>query len=225
MIALLATLWQGDSAFPSGGFAFSNGLEGAAALDAPLDRGKLEVLLATTLRHRWATADRLAVIRAFRAADLVQIGVLDRALEAATLSEPLRTGSRRNGAAFLLSHGRLGTEGAVAFRSAIAAGAALGHLPVAQGWIWRRCGLDEASAVAASGYTVAAGLVNAAVRLGSVGAIDAQGALLASLRVIAECATDDLDDLSVPPTFSSMTPWLDVAAIRQARSNLRLFSN
>ena len=28
MRALLAALWQSDAAFPSGGFAFSNGVEG-----------------------------------------------------------------------------------------------------------------------------------------------------------------------------------------------------
>ena len=222
MQTLLAALWQSDSAFPSGGFAFSNGLEGAAALDPPLDRAKLAAALKATLRFRWATADRLAVLHAFHAGDIGQIGTIDRAFEAATIPEPSRTGSRRNGTALLITHARLGTAGAADYRAAIAAARALGHLPVVQGWLWRQCGLDAASAVAASAYTVAVGIVNAAVRLGSVGAIDAHGALADALSSLD--ASPDFDR-SLPIRFASMTPWLDIAASRQPRSDLRLFAN
>ena len=89
--------------------------------------------------------------------------------------------------------------------------------------MWRRCGLDARAAVAASAYTVVAGLANAAVRLGSLGAIDAQGALGDSLDLVADLARDTYDPSSL--TLSSTTPWLDVAATRHARSALRLFSN
>lgn len=222
MQTLLAALWQGDSAFPSGGFAFSNGLEGAATLDPPLDRAKLTTALVTALRFRWATADRLAVLQAFHATDLEQIGTIDRAFDAATLSEPLRTGSRRNGTSLLITHARLGTAGAADYRTTIAGEQALGHLPVVQGWLWRRCGLDAASAVAASAYTVAMGMVNAAVRLGSVGAIEAHGALAEALDSVDACPTFDP---SAPIRFASMTPWLDIAASRQRRSDLRLFAS
>lgn len=224
MKALLAALWQGDSAFPSGAFAFSNGIEGAAALDGPLDRARLSAVLATTLRFRWATADRVALLHAFHAEGVSRLGAVDRAVEAATVSEPLRVGSRRQGTALLIAHARLGTAGAAAYRASIAGGQALGHLPVAQGWLWRHCGLDEASAVAAGAYTVAAGLVNAAVRLGGVGAIEAQGALGEALDLIAGIAGEVFDP-SAPLFFPSITPWLDIAAARHARSDLRLFSN
>ena len=224
MRTLLATLWQSDSAFPSGGFAFSNGLEGAAALDGPLDRAKLAAALTTTMRCRWATADRLALLHAFHAGDLARIGAIDRAFEAATVPEPLRAGSRRNGAALLLAHARIGTPGASDYRAAITAGGALGHLPVTQGWVWRRCGLDQASAVAASAYTVVAGLVNAAIRLGSVGAIEAHGVLGETLELVAKLA-NTVFDLDAPLSFSSFTPWLDIAATRHARAESRLFSS
>lgn len=222
MQTLLAALWQSDSAFPSGGFAFSNGVEGAAALDPPLDRAKLAASLAATLRFRWATADRLAVLHAFHADDLEQIGAIDRAFEAATVPEPLRTGSRRNGTALLIAHARLGTGGAADYRAAIAAEQALGHLPVVPGWLWRRCGLDAASAVASSAYTVAAAMVNAAVRLGSVGAIDAHGPLADALGSVD---ASPAFDRSAPIRFASMTPGLDIAASRQGRSDLHLFSS
>ncbi len=223
-LSLLTTLWQADSAFPSGSFAFSNGIEGAAALGEPLDAANLAALLAATLRHRWATADRVAMLAAHRAAgDLATVTVTDLAYDAATLPAPLRHGSRRNGVAFLTAHQRLGTQGAAAFRAEIAAGRALGHLPVAQGLVWRNCGLDERLAILTSGYVTASGLVAAAVRLGRIGAVAAQAVLAAIFPLIAEFATE-----APGPTdgeITSMTPWIDIAAIRHSRADLRLFAN
>lgn len=224
MQTLLATLWQSDTAFPSGGFAFSNGIEGAAALDGPLDGPRLDTILAFTLRHRWASADRRAVLHAFHADSIERLATIDQAYEAATLPEPLRAGSRRNGAAFLTAHARLKTQGAAELRAATMRGQCLGHLAVTQGWIWQHCGLDQDSAVAASAYTAVAAMVNAAVRLGTVGAIEAQGVLARTFPIITKLAAapfDPSEDLAFPST----TPWLDIATMRQARSNLRLFSN
>ena len=221
---LLAALWQSDTAFPNGAFAFSNGVEGGAALDPPLDPGKLDRLLASTLIHRWSRTDRIALLHAFGARDVARLVVIDQRLEVATPVEPLRIGSRRNGSAFLTAHGRLGTPGAAAFRAEIAAGRALGHLAVAQGWVWARCGLDRRSAAAASAYGSAAAMVNAAVRLGAVGAIAAQGVLSRALPLIARLVDAPFDP-DADMVLSSMTPWLDLASIRQARAGTRLFSN
>lgn len=224
MTALLLALWQGDSAFPSGSFAFSNGLEGAVALGGPLDRRRLAQLVANTLRFRWASADRLALMRAYRTTEMPRIGALDRLFEAATTAAPLRSGSRRNGSAFLLAHSRLGTPGAADLRAAVASGQALGHLPVAQGWVWRHCEMDEPSAVATSAYTMATSMVQAAVRLGALGAIEAQGALRDSLPLIVALASAK-PEVDEAPAFSTMTPWIDIAGARHSRAPLRLFSN
>ena len=148
MRALLGALWQSDTAFPSGGFAFSNGVEAAVATLGVLDRAALTSLIGATLVRRWAKAERPAILYAFHAESLDRLGAVDAAYEAATLSEPLRLGSRRNGRALLKAHKRLGSPGAAELGEAIAQGLCLGHLPAAQGWIWRRCGLGEAEAVA-----------------------------------------------------------------------------
>jgi len=113
---LLTILQHADSAFPSGSFAFSNGIEGLAAMNAPLDRGGLRDVVGMFLRHRWATSDRIAVALAHRAHnDFNRLAAIDQAVEAATLAEPLRTGSKRNGNALLAAHIRLGTPGAGGF--------------------------------------------------------------------------------------------------------------
>ena len=102
MSGLLTILQHADSAFPSGSFAFSNGIEGLAAMNAPLDRSGLRDVVAMFLRHRWATSDRVAVALTHRAHDdFDDVADIDRAVEAATLAELLRTGSKRNGHALL----------------------------------------------------------------------------------------------------------------------------
>ena len=98
-----------------------------------------------------------------------------------SLSEPMRVGSRRNGASLLASHARLGTPGAAELRAAVRASRLLGHLPVVQGALWPALGLDERNAASVSGYLFASGLTSAAVRLGAIGAIEAQRSLSGAL--------------------------------------------
>jgi urease accessory protein len=222
LIDLLTILQHADSAFPSGGFAFSNGIEGLVAMNAGLDRSRLTDIVTMVLRHRWATSDRIVVALAHRAdGDLDDIAEIDRAVEAATLAESLRTGSKRNGNALLAAHTRLATDGATELRALIEADRAHGHLAVVQGFVWRARGLSEADAIAVSGYSTAAGLIAAAVRLGCVGAVEAQAVLTAVLP--------EIDALALPvpsdPVIESFLPWLDAAAARQARAHLRLFAS
>ena len=222
MNQFLTALQQADSAFPSGSFAFSSGLEGLSALGAAHGRDALADVVAAAVRHRWASADRIALVHAHRAGDLAAVAAVDTAVETATLAEPLRTGSRRNGRALLAAHVRLATPSARDLRSWIDAGRAHGHLPVVQGFLWRKLGMSEQDAVAISGYTTVAGLVAAAVRLGQVGAIEAQTVLAAALLVVGEVV-----EQAIPPDIdiASFTPWLDIAAARHARAQVRLFAN
>jgi len=222
MSGLLTAMQHADSAFPSGSFAFSNGIEGLAALGPRLDRARLAAAVDSTIRHRWACADRVALVHAHRAHDLDHVAAIDAAVEASTIAEPLRTGSKRNGGALLAAHVRLGTPFAAAFRSLIDAGQAHGHLAVVQGLIWRNLGISEPHAVAMSGYTTASGLVAAAVRLGQVGAIAAQAVLGGALRAVEEAAKAPIP---AAVEIASFTPLLDVASARQAHAHVRLFSN
>jgi urease accessory protein len=133
----------------------------------------------------------------------------------------LRNGSKRNGNALLAAHVRLATRGAADFRSEIEAGKAHGHLPVVQGFVWRARGMSEADAILVSGYSTASGLIAAAVRLGHIGAVEAQAVLAALLPAIAELSAP------VPPDaeIESFMPWVDIAASRQGRAHLRLFAS
>ncbi|MDR3465827.1 MAG: urease accessory UreF family protein [Xanthobacteraceae bacterium] len=223
MMSILQAMWQADGSFPNGSFAFSYGLEGFVVLRGKLDATDLSELMSTIIRQRWATFDRVALLRAFRAkGDPALIGAVDREVEAATFGEALRSGSRRNGASFLNAHARLGSPIAAALRSDIRTGTCLGHMAVMQGAVWQETGLDERLAQLASGYAVASGLVTTAVRLGVVGALQGQGLLRACLPEIARLAAIDSPENE---ELSSFLPVLEIASARHAKADLRLFAN
>ena len=223
MLGLLRAIWQADAAFPSGAFAFSYGIEGAIALRPGISLQEFERLVAAVLRRRWAGYDRVAVVRAFRAdGDLAAIAALDRMVEASTLIDRLREGSRRNGGSFLASHARLGEPLANELRGAVRSGHCLGHIAVMQGAVWSSLGLDERLAQLCSGYTAASGLITAAVRLGSVGALQGQHVLQRYLPLIEELAMAAIPD---DAELESFMPFLDIAAARHSDAELRLFAN
>jgi urease accessory protein len=223
MLSILRAIWQADGTFPSGAFAFSYGLEGVVALCGKMGPGELEQLVMTILRQRWATYDRVALLRAFRArGDLVSIAAIDREVEASTLIEALRVGSRRHGASFLASHARLGDELAIVLRDAVRTGRCLGHIAVMQGAVWSALGLDEELAELTSGYAAASGLITAAVRLGAIGALRGQVVLRNCLPLIESLASRPIAD---DTEMASLLPFLDIASARHAQADLRLFAN
>jgi urease accessory protein len=223
MLPTLRAFWQADGAFPSGSFAFSYGIEGVIALRHGLDTSELRRLVSAALKHRWATYDRIALLRSFRAGgDLAIVAAVDREVEASTLVETLRSGSRRNGASFLAAHARIGNDLAGVLREAVRSGECLGHIAVMQGAVWSAVGLDETLAQLTSGYTVASNLITAAIRLGAIGALQGQQVLADCLPLIEQLAASATPD---DAELESFVPFLDVAAARHAQADLRLFAN
>jgi urease accessory protein len=223
MLSILQAIWQADGTFPSGSFAFSYGVEGVVALRSELDGTALAELTATVIRQRWSTCDRIALVQAFRAAgDLHAIAAIDRDVEASTFGSTMRDGSRRNGGSFLASHARLGDGTALRLREAVRAGVCLGHIAVMHGAVWQAMGLDERLAQLASAYGVASGVTAAAVRLGAIGALEGQKVLRGCLPSIEMLVSQPVPD---DAELSSFVPFLEIAAARHARADLRLFVN
>ncbi|WP_024511875.1 urease accessory UreF family protein [Bradyrhizobium sp. ARR65] len=223
MLSTLRAIWQTDGAFPNGSFAFSYGIEGAIALRRDMSLRDFEALIEAMLKQRWAGYDRVAMLLSYRAhGDLAAIAMVDREVEASTLIEALRTGSRRNGASYLAAHARLGEPLAVALRDAVKAGDCCGHIAVMQGAVWSALGLGEPLSQLCSGYVAASGVITAAVRLGIVGALQGQGVLQRCLPLIEQLTAQDTAD---EVELMSFIPFLDIAAARHARADLRLFAN
>lgn len=220
---LLVALQHADGQFPSGGFAFSQGLEASSTLAGKLGAFDFAAFVDIQVRHRWADADRVALVRAHRlAGDLEALAELDREVEASTFVEALRSGSRRNGMALLTTHERIGTNGAGAYRAMVRKGLACGHLSVVQGLAWQALDLDEAAAVAIGGYQMVASLATAAVRLGVIGAIDAQRVVARALPAIEAAARNPVGN---DEPLRSFTPLCEIAVAMHGASGQRLFSN
>ncbi|MDT3379745.1 urease accessory UreF family protein [Labrys neptuniae] len=220
---LLVALQHADSQFPSGGFAFSQGLEASALLKETLGGWDLADFILTQLGHRWAGADRVALIRAHRCgSELAGVAELDREVEASTFVDGLRAGSRRNGMALLTTHACIGTPKASDYRALVREGSACGHLAVMQGLLWRSVGLDETAAASIGGYQAAASLATAAIRLGLIGAIEAQAILTAALPVIAGICREPVAD---DEPIRSFNPLTEIAVSFHRGGGQRLFSN
>ena len=217
--AALALLQYGDSAYPAGGFAFSWGVEGLAADGLLSSAQDLNDIVREHLARRWNSMDRPLLGRAFGAATVDAIAAVDRYAESATLMAPMRDGSRRAGRALLGVSVRLGGPLSTLYRGFLAEAPHLGHLVAVQAVVYRDAGLELAAAELVSGWTLASGLVSAAVRLGVVGHVEAQRSLAAARAVLAELLAEPVP-AGVPP--SSFTPLIDIAVSRTRP--LRMFT-
>ncbi len=236
----LLALQQADSFFPGGAVAWSWGLEtlvadgrlGATSAVAlarrqrgvPRDRSaQVNGFVEGQLRHRWATFDRVFLSAAWHAADSLQaLSALDARIEALTLAEELRQGSRRLGQSLLGVHVAMGTSSAEAYQQCIASGAAAGHLAVVQGLLWQRLGMDLDHCQLAAAHGLCTGLVSAAVRLGVMGHLDAQRILTDIQPLLLELLAQPVPDLE---DASGFTPMAEIAVMRHESQELRLFAN
>jgi urease accessory protein len=220
---ILRALQHADSQFPSGGFAFSQGLEATSQLELQLGSFNLADFLRAQIEHRWCDGERVALVRAHRHGDdLSALADLDAEVEASTFSDSLRLGSRRNGIGLLTTHERIGTPPAKPYRAMIRTGAALGHLPIVQGLVWQALELDEQTATLISGYQAATSLTTAAIRLGLVGAIEAQRVLDKILSLVETAAA--LPVANDEP-LRSFVPLTEIAIAMHGAGGQRLFSN
>jgi urease accessory protein len=219
---LLASLQNADSFFPGGGIAFSWGLETSIADGLVRGAPQATAFVEGQLTQRWAVCDRVALVAAYRATDMREIQHIDREVEVMTLALELRAGSRRAGTALLAVHERLGTAGAAAYRRLIRSGEAQGHLPVMQGCLWRATGMSEQSVQGASAHSFCVGLLSAALRLGALGHIHSQQALIQLRPLMALLIAQP-----VPPweEMYTCTPAAEIAAMRHEVQSSRLFAN
>ncbi|MFC8180705.1 urease accessory protein UreF [Rhodococcus sp. NPDC057297] len=211
---LLAVLRFGDSAFPSGGFAFSSGLEGAVRDGFVTGEADVSAFAAEAVTGRWHTMDRVLLRSAWQDPEHA-----DRLGEASSALSTLREASRRSGAALLSTFAALGASDAVAYRAAVLSGSAPGHLPVAQAVCYRGHGLTVTAAEAISGWQVLSGIASAALRLGVTGHLgsqrimqDVEGVLGSILALVPDAEP------------SSFTAFADIAAQRRG-DGIRLFAS
>lgn len=223
ILNLLRLMQCNDSSFPSGTFAFSNGLETLVNEGRVQGATGISEVIETQILPRWLSLDRYFVGQAFECdGDPDRVADVDRQCHLYNTNHDLAQASRRIGRALLNVHGKIQTPGVEAYQAMISSTRAMdraGYEPVVQGLISSALGLGKHQAEVAALNSTLMGFVSSAVRLGKLGAIQAQ-AILAAVSIIAAKRLED-----EPPAFpSSFSPLADIAVMRKASGGANLFA-
>ncbi len=213
-----------DSFFPSGGYAFSSGLEAAVQGGAVQNADDLSRYVVDLIRGGVSRRDAVVVVVAHKAVvrgKIEKVLKIDRELDAMKISRESRVASRQMGrqvirvAAEQFRAHRLLEE----FRTAVEEDRTPGHLPVSFGMALAACGWTSADTVAAYLYQTAVGFVSAAMKLLPVGQREGQRLLEQWTPLVAHLSQQ------VPgrAMLVSWSPVQDIYAMRHSRLASRLF--
>ncbi|MFZ5446887.1 MAG: urease accessory protein UreF [Myxococcota bacterium] len=210
-----------DSAFPSGAFAHSAGLEalaqggrlrGEAAVRARLEELTWHTALGALPFHDAAVSARGPALVA-----------VDRACEVFLSNHVARRASVAQGRALLLAAASLTPavqrEPVAPLRELLPHA----HLPVAFGALMGACGLPLADARHVFLFSTARSALSAVVRLGLVGPLRAQG-LLSELHPVLAAALAATEGRA-PDDALGVSPWLETAQAAHDRLYSRLFQS
>ena len=223
-LSLLQGLRFVDSFFPSGGYAYSSGLEAAVQAGAIKDGDGLSRYVEDMLRGGIGRCEAVAVglaQGAFVANELERALVTDSELDAMKLASEARLASRQMGRQVIrVAVDQIRSSTVLQrFHTKVEEGQSPGHLPVSMGLILGACGWTRRESIAVYLYQAAVGLVSSAMKLLPVGQRESQQLLHEWAPVIITisrraAATDRL---------SSWTPVHDIYAMRHSRLESRLF--
>ena len=205
-----------DSAFPTGGFAHAGGLEAAIQLGAVTGAEGLARFAAEAIWN--AAGFGLPFLSAAHAAPEA-LPEIDHRCDAYTPAHVANRASRAQGEAFLRAAaaafgGGAGELEALARRERLPC-----HLAPVQGAVAARLGVALHDARRLYLFLQLRGIVSAAVRLGLVGSLEAQG-VQARLASDAEAAAGED---AAPEGAAQTTPLLDIYQGHQDRLYSRLF--
>ncbi|MFF9352508.1 urease accessory protein UreF [Streptomyces sp. NPDC014734] len=224
--ALLTGLQLTDSAFPSGYYTLSHGLEGFQQARAVTPRG-LPGLLHDLLRHSVGPADATALALAHRAVtadDWAEAAAVEERLHAGKLGREARQATVRTGRQLLdLAAEVYGTPQIERYRSLRRKGAVRGCQPVVAAVVHAANGVPVRAAVTCELFAFAAGFAGAALRLRLTDHRRAQVLLHGAAPVIEETVEAALRrELA---DIGGCVPVADVMAGRHERAEARLFAS
>ena len=223
--ALLALLQLNDSLFPSGAFTHSYGLEQLAREGIVRTPADVERFVAATLAGSLATADAVTALRAFIAArenDLEAVIAADRALLRTKLAAELRAAALSVGRRLLAeTSAHVEAPLLTAYEARVRADRELGVHAAVFGAVCSSLGVEAEDVVPACLLGTATALLQASMRLLPVSHRDVQS-ILHRLRPRIAALAQSTVTTSPPRSFA---PLQDVASMRHARAEARLFSS
>jgi urease accessory protein len=221
---LLMMLQWMDSAFPTGAFAHSGGLETYTQAEVVRTGDDLKRVIEAKLESAAGT-DLIIVhsaMSAHGANDRATITHLDTLCSASKVARETRESSERIGRRMLSSVLNLVDDDILTYyQGEIEAGRCAGHHAVTHGLACAALGVDERAAMLAFGYALAANQTAASLKLIRIGQTQAQAVLgdvgQTISRAVETALARTLDD------FGSFTPGLDIRAMQHEYLFRRLF--
>lgn len=223
-LALIQGLRFVDSFFPSGGFAYSSGLEAAVQGGAVRNADDLSKYVEDLLRHGMGRREAVAVALAHEAVSKGMLRIAldaDRALDAMKTCRESRQASRQMGRQVvrIAAEQTGGSPLLQDFLAAVEAERTPSHLAVSLGLTLASSGWRREDAVAAYLYQSATGVMSAALKLLPIGQREGQRLLAGWMPVIAELSRQTQLDM----TLTSWSPVQEIYAMRHSRLESRLF--
>ncbi|MGF1587981.1 MAG: urease accessory protein UreF [Pleurocapsa sp.] len=223
----LTLIQLADSFFPSGSYTLSHGLESLIQQDKIQQPKDLIAFLQILLANKIAPCDLVALIHAYRASaadDLEQVKQVAAQLSAQTLIETTRKAQRQSGRALLMvaqstwEHPHL---------TALERSRTLNQFyclhPIVFGVVSNIASLSITDTSLAFLHSFVTGVLGAAIRLGSLGHLQAQQILLQLAPDIEaayhKAALIELDEMW------TCTPTIDLAQMHHAKLSTRLFAS
>ena len=223
-LKLLRGLRFVDSFFPSGGYAFSSGLEAAVQGGAVRNAEDLSRYVVELLTIGIGERDAVAVGLAHDAYVFGSLKIAfkaDRELEAMKLGRESRTASRQMGRQVIrLAADQLASQPLIEdYVAAVEAEQTTGHLAVTVGLTLAAAGWSKEDTIAAFLYQTATGFVAAAMKLLPLGQREGQRLLESWLEVIERVS----HKAAHQHVLQSWSPIQDIYAMRHSRLESRLF--
>jgi urease accessory protein len=222
--ALLSLLHLCDSLFPIGSFAYSDGLESAAANGLVTGTADLWEWLEILLEEGFGRSDGPSIVLAWAAvgaADGDAIVAIDEELTALRASSTARLANRSMGLRLLKTWHGLYPDVRLERLLALVHARRLGPtLPVAFAAVGYCGGIAQRDALAGYAYARLAATISAAMRLVAIGQTDAHRLLSLALARVPSTIDGVLARQARPESFA---PALDIAQMSQQYLHARLF--